>query len=63
MRYWVTENCYFDIPRGFPPPPIPGEFHLLTPQCKPPPTGGGDNMFDVATPDYLRKPWSEPASK
>jgi hypothetical protein len=54
-RFWVTDNCYFDFPRGTPPPRLAGEFHLLTRQCKPAPTGGGDRMFEDMTPDSLRK--------
>jgi hypothetical protein len=31
------------------------EYQLLTPLCKPPPQGGGDNMFEALTPDYQKK--------
>jgi hypothetical protein len=54
-RFWVNHDCYFDIPRGAPPPRIAGEYHLLTRTCKPPPTGGGERMFENLTPDYLKK--------
>lgn len=60
-RFWVTDNCYYDFPRGLPPPPrLAGEFHLMTPTCKPPPTGGGDKMFDDLKPQYLRAPPAAP---
>jgi hypothetical protein len=49
-QFWVTDNCYFDIPRGSPSPRFAGEFHLLTPTCKPPPTGGGTRMFEHLKP-------------
>jgi hypothetical protein len=62
-RFWVTDNCYFDVPRGTPPPRLAGEFHLLTPTCKPPPTGGGDHMLEDMMPDYLRKPTNLRPSK
>jgi hypothetical protein len=56
-RYWVTDNCYYDFPRGLPPPArLAGEFHLLTRTCKHPPTGGGANMFDALKPESLRTP-------
>jgi hypothetical protein len=55
-RFWVTDNCYFDIPRRPPPPRLAGEFHLLTRTCKPDPTGGGTSMFDDMKPDYLKEP-------
>jgi hypothetical protein len=61
-RFWVTDNCYFDVPRGTPPSRMAGEFHLLTRTCKPPPTGGGDRMFEDLTPDYLRRlPAAQPS--
>jgi hypothetical protein len=53
-RFWVTDNCYLDFPRGSPPPRMAGEFHLLTPTCKPPPTGGGDKLFENLKPDSLK---------
>lgn len=55
QRFWVTDNCYFDIPRGTPPPRMAGEFHLLTRTCKPPPTGGGDRMFEHLKPDSAKQ--------
>jgi hypothetical protein len=55
-RFWVTDNCYFDIPRKPPPPRLAGEFHLLTRTCKPDPTGGGTSMFDDLKPDHLKPP-------
>jgi hypothetical protein len=61
-RFWVTDNCYYDFPRGLPPPPrMTGEFHLMTPTCKPPPTGGGGKMFDDLKPEALRTPPMAPA--
>jgi hypothetical protein len=30
------------------------------PTCKPPPTGGGDNMFEHLAPGYLKKPSTAP---
>lgn len=61
-RFWVTDNCYYDFPRGLPPPPrLAGEFHLMTPTCKPPPTGGGDKMFEDLKPESLRTPPGAPA--
>jgi len=63
-QFWVTDNCYFDIPRGVPPPPMPGNLRMPTlPICKPPPTGGGENMFQNMTPDYLMKSPVTQASK
>lgn len=56
QRFWVTDDCYFDIPRGTPPPRMAGEFHLLTRTCKPPPTGGGDRMFEHLKPDSSKQP-------
>jgi hypothetical protein len=53
-RVWVTDNCYFEVPRGGPPPRMAGEFHLLTRICKPPSTGGGDKMFEEMKPDSLK---------
>ena len=53
-RFWVTDNCYLDFPRGSPPPRMAGEFHLLTPTCKPPPSGGGDKLFENLKPDSLK---------
>lgn len=54
-RFWVTDNCYYDFPRGLPPPPrMAGEIHLMTPTCKPPPTGGGNHVFEDLKPEYLR---------
>lgn len=56
QRFWVSDNCYFDAPRGPPPPPMVGEVQKPpVPTCKPPPTGGGGRMFDALTPDYLKK--------
>jgi hypothetical protein len=56
-RFWVTDNCYYDFPRGLPPPArMAGEFHLMTPTCKPPPTGGGGKMFEALKPENLRTP-------
>ncbi len=56
-RYWVTDDCYYDFPRGLPPPArLAGEFHLLTRTCKHPPTGGGAEMFDALKPESLRAP-------
>jgi hypothetical protein len=61
--FWVTDNCYFDFPRLMPTPHAAGEFHLLTPTCKPPPTGGGSVMFKDLTPEYLKKlPESKPST-
>ncbi|MBS0419845.1 MAG: hypothetical protein JSR66_19190 [Proteobacteria bacterium] len=61
-RFWVTDNCYYDFPGGLPPPPrLAGEFHLMTPTCKPPPTGGGDQMFEDQKPQSLRAPLAVPA--
>jgi hypothetical protein len=57
QRFWVTDGCYFDIPRGSPPPRMAGEFHLLTPTCQPPATGGGDKMFQHLKPAGAA-PWS-----
>jgi hypothetical protein len=54
--FWVSDNCYFEFPRDKPPPGSAGTFHLLTPTCKPPPTGGGGNLFKDLTPDDLKKP-------
>lgn len=54
--FWVTDNCYFDFPRLPPLPHAAGEFHLLTPVCKPPPTGGGGNMFQALRPEYMQGP-------
>ena len=59
-RYWVSDNCYYDFPRGFPPSRMAGEFHLATPTCKPAPTGGGDKMFEDLKPGYLRNPPQAP---
>ncbi len=57
QRYWVSDNCYYEAARGPPPPPLVGEVQPPTlPTCKPPPTGGGERMFDRLTPDYLKKP-------
>ena len=53
--FWVTDDCYFDFPRARPLPHAAGEFHLLTPLCKPAPQGGGSHMFEELTPDYLRR--------
>jgi len=53
-RFWVTDNCYYDVPRGTPPPRMAGEFHLLTPTCKPAPTGGGERMFEHLKPESLK---------
>ena len=50
--FWVTDDCYFDLPRGAQTPPAGREPRL--PTCKPPPTGGGARMFDTLTPDYLK---------
>ncbi len=61
--FWVTDNCYFEIPRGPPPMRMAGEFHLLTPTCKPPPTGGGEQLFKDLTPESLRKLPAPPAAK
>jgi len=48
-QFWVTDNCYFDIPRGVPPPPVSGNLRMPTPPtCKPPPTGGGEPTAVVA---------------
>jgi hypothetical protein len=55
-RFWVTDNCYYDFPRGFPPSRMAGEFHLRTRTCKPPPTGGGEHMFEELKPESLRTP-------
>src|SRR6185312_3755911 len=55
QRFWVTDDCYFEIPRGAPPPRMAGEFHLLTRTCKPPQTGGGDRMFEALKPDSLKQ--------
>jgi len=61
-RFWVTDNCYYDFPRGLPPPSrLAGEFHLLTRICKPTPTGGGGKMFDDLKPQYLRPSPPAPA--
>jgi hypothetical protein len=54
-RFWVNDNCYFDVPTGSPPPRMAGEFHLLTRVCNPPPTGGGDKMFEDLKPDAMKK--------
>lgn len=55
QRYWVSDNCYFDAPRGPPPPPLVGEVQPPpVPHCKPPPTGGGERMFDEFKPGYLQ---------
>ena len=53
-RFWVSDNCYFDFPRHPPLPHAAGEFHLLTRECKPPPTGGGSELFKDLSPDYLK---------
>jgi hypothetical protein len=56
-RFWVSDNCYFDVPRGPPPPPLVGQHQMpLLPTCKPPPTGGGERMFE----DLLKKPPAPP---
>ena len=61
-RFWVTDNCYYDFPRGLPPRPrMAGEFHLMTPTCKPSPTGGGGSMFEDLKPQSLRTPLAPPA--
>jgi hypothetical protein len=52
--FWVTDECYFDLPRGAQTPPPGREPRLPTRTCKPPPTGGGARMFDTLTPDYLK---------
>jgi hypothetical protein len=51
--FWVTDDCYYDIPRAAPLSHAAGEFHLMTPECKPPPTGGGTDMFKELAPKYL----------
>jgi hypothetical protein len=53
-RYWVSDNCYFDADRRPPPIAFAGQVRLMTRSCKPPPTGGGDRMFEQLTPDYLK---------
>lgn len=45
-RVWISDNCYFDYEQGPPPPRYAGEVRLKVPLCKPPPSGGGHNMFD-----------------
>lgn len=55
--FWVTDDCYYDFPRAAPLTHAAGEFQLTTPVCKPPPTGGGAEMFKDLTPEYLK---SEP---
>jgi hypothetical protein len=52
--FWVTDDCYYDFPRAAPLTHAAGEFQLLTPVCKPPPTGGGADMFKDMTPEYLK---------
>ena len=56
-RHWLTDNCYVEFKRGAPPPPrIAGDIKVSNPlRCKPPPTGGGEHMFDELKPDYLKR--------
>jgi hypothetical protein len=54
-NFWVTDDCYYDFPRTAPLTHAAGEFQLLTPVCKPPPTGGGADMFKDVTPGYLKR--------
>jgi hypothetical protein len=57
--FWVSDNCYYEFPRMKPESHPAGEFHLLTPVCKPAPTGGGGELFRSLTPDYLKRPPGE----
>jgi hypothetical protein len=57
--FWVTDDCYYDFPRAALLSHAAGEFHLMTLDCKPPPTGGGTDMFKELTPKYLT---SEPGT-
>jgi len=53
--FWISDNCYYEFPRGG--PPFPLEFRRpRLPACKPPPTGGGSNLFEDLTPPYLKRP-------
>jgi hypothetical protein len=56
-RHWVTDDCYVEFKRGAPPPPpIAGDIKVSNPlRCKPPPTGGGEHMFDELKPDYQKR--------
>jgi hypothetical protein len=59
--FWIRDNCYFEVARG---PKFPGELQMpMVPICKPPPTGGGEHMFDHLAPNYLKKPEDGQASK
>jgi len=61
-RHWVTDNCYFEFPRGAPPPPpMAGDIKMNGLRCKPDPTGGGEHMFDHLKPEYLKPPPPKPA--
>jgi hypothetical protein len=53
-RFYVTDNCYYEYDRAPRPPPTALDNQLKTPTCKPPPKGGGDEMFKDLTPDYLK---------
>ena len=54
-RYWVSDNCYFDIDRRPAPLNLAEQVRPMTTSCKPPPTGGGDKMFEQLTPSYLKQ--------
>jgi len=61
-RHWVTDNCYFEFDRSAPRAPnLPGA-RVNPLKCKPPPTGGGEHMFDQLKPGYLKNP-PEPAKR
>jgi hypothetical protein len=53
-RFYITDNCYYEFDRAPRPPPTLLDNRLQTPVCKPPPKGGGDQMFKDLTPDYLK---------
>jgi hypothetical protein len=54
-RHWISDNCYMDFTRDPPPPPNQPGARTNPVKCKPPPTGGGDHMFDALKPEYLKR--------
>jgi hypothetical protein len=61
--FWTSDNCYEEIPRLQPLLRYAGEFHLVVPTCKSPPTGGGTHMLDDLTPEALRGPLPTPKAQ
>jgi hypothetical protein len=53
-RHWISDNCYFDFDRRPSEPTQASDLRVQAVRCKPPPTGGGANMFKDLYPKVLR---------